>query len=197
MMKTALLTLLLAAAPVWGGPLTTADRDALLGNFEKTTAAFAASLKSLSAEQWNYKAGPDRWSIAECAEHIAESETFIRGFIEKAVFAGNTKATPEAKKDEAILKFIVNREQKFQAPEPLKPTRKFKTPAEALAAFNESRAKNIALIQSHDDLRDVAGMHPAFKEVDGYGWFLFLSGHTARHTLQIEEVKASAGYPKQ
>ena len=195
-MRTALLALVMAAAPVWGGSLTTADRDALLSNFEKSTSAFTASLKGLSDAQWNYKAAPDRWSIAECAEHIAESETFIRGFIEKAVFAAGTKATPEAKKDESTMKFIVNREQKFQAPEPLKPVNKYKTPAEALAAFNESRVKNIALIKSHDDLRDLAGMHPAFKEVDGYGWFLFLSGHTARHTAQIEEVKASPGYPK-
>jgi len=195
-MNTGLLALVLAAAPVWGASLTTADRDALLENFEKSTAAFTASLKGLSTEQWNYKAAPDRWSIAECAEHIAESETFIRGFIEKAVFAGGAKATAEAKKDDQILKFIVDRSQKFQAPEPLKPTRKYNTPADALAAFNASRATNIGLIKTRDDLRDVAGMHPEFKEVDGYGWFLFLSGHTMRHTAQIEEVKASPGYPK-
>lgn len=195
-MRTILSALVLAAAPVWGASLTPADREALLGYFDKSTAAFTSSLNGLSAEQWNYKAAPERWSIAECAEHIAESETFIRGFIEKAVFAGGAKAGPDAKKDDAIMKFIVNREQKFQAPEPLKPTRKYKTPAEAIAAFKESRAKNLALIKSHDDLRDIAGQHPAFKEVDGYGWFLFLSGHTLRHTAQIEEVKASAGYPK-
>ena len=27
------------------------------------------------------------------------------------------------------------------------------------------------------------------------GWILLLSGHAARHTAQIEEVKTSAGYP--
>src|SRR5262249_23596723 len=153
--------------------------------FQISSDAFIASLQGLSETQWTYKAGPDRWSIAECAEHIAESEGFIRGFIEKGVFAGGQKASPEAKKDEAIKKFITNRSQKFQAPEPLKPTFKYKTPAEAIAAFEASRAKNIELIKSHDDLRDVSGQHPAFKEVDAYGWFLFLSGHSARHTAQI------------
>ena len=68
--------------------------------------------------------------------------------------------------------------------------------ADALAAFQAARAKNLELIHSRDDLRDLSGQHPAFKEVDAYGWFLFLSGHTARHTAQIEEVKASPGYPK-
>lgn len=195
-MNRTLLALTLAAAPLFAGSLTPADREALVADFQRTGDAFAASLSGLSAEQWNYKSAPDRWSIAECAEHITESEGFIRGFIEKAVFAGNAKASPEAKKDDAIRKFITDRSQKFQAPEPLKPTRKYATPADALAAFKASRAKNIDLISSRDDLRDVSGQHPAFKEVDGYGWFLFLSGHTARHTAQIEEVKATAGYPK-
>lgn len=191
-----LLALTLAAVPLFAGSLTPADRETLVADFQRTSDAFAASLAGLSAEQWNYKAAPDRWSIAECAEHIAESEGFIRSFIEKAVFAGNAKASPEAKKDDAIRKFIVDRGQKFQAPEPLKPTRKFATPADALAAFKSSRARNVELIRTRDDLRDLSGQHPAFKEVDAYGWFLFLSGHTARHTAQIEEVKASPGYPK-
>jgi hypothetical protein len=46
-----------------------------------------------------------------------------------------------------------------------------------------------------DDLHGHAGPHPVFKMLDGYQWVLLLSGHSARHTAQIEEVKASAGYP--
>ena len=34
-----------------------------------------------------------------------------------------------------------------------------------------------------------------FKMLDGYQWVLLISGHSARHTAQIEEVKTSAGYP--
>jgi hypothetical protein len=32
--------------------------------------------------------------------------------------------------------------------------------------------------------------------MDLAAFFYFLSGHTERHTKQIEEVKASAGWPK-
>ncbi|MEP7366810.1 MAG: hypothetical protein ABI972_26420, partial [Acidobacteriota bacterium] len=67
-MRRRLLTFVLAVAPVWGASLTTADRDALLSNFTKSTAMFTKSVEGLSVEQWNYKAGPDRWSIGECAE---------------------------------------------------------------------------------------------------------------------------------
>jgi len=46
-----------------------------------------------------------------------------------------------------------------------------------------------------DDLHGHAGPHPVFKMLDGYQWVLLLSGHSARHTAQIEEVKTNAGYP--
>ena len=46
------------------------------------------------------------------------------------------------------------------------------------------------------DLRAFAGPHPAFEMLDAYDWLLFLSGHTERHTLQIQEVKADPGFPK-
>ncbi len=46
-----------------------------------------------------------------------------------------------------------------------------------------------------DDLRGHGAPHPVFKMLDGYQWVLLLSGHSARHTAQIEEVKAGAGYP--
>jgi hypothetical protein len=46
-----------------------------------------------------------------------------------------------------------------------------------------------------EDLHGHGGPHPVFKMLDGYQWLLLLSGHSARHTAQIEEVKASAGYP--
>jgi hypothetical protein len=38
----------------------------------------------LSEAQWTFKAGPDRWSIAECAEHITETENMLRGLIQQS-----------------------------------------------------------------------------------------------------------------
>ena len=37
---------------------------------------------------------------------------------------------------------------------------------------------------------------PVLKEMDGYQWLLYLSGHSMRHTAQIQEVKADPKYPK-
>src|SRR4029077_8835439 len=42
--------------------------------------------KDLSPAQWNFKSAPDRWSVAECMEHIAAAEDFIRGMVVEKVW---------------------------------------------------------------------------------------------------------------
>ena len=62
--------------------------------------------------------------------------------------------------------------------------------------FLAAREKTTAYVKTTtDDLHGHSAPHPVFKMLDGYQWVLLLSGHSARHTAQIEEVKASAGYP--
>ncbi len=179
--------------------LDNADRKVLLDSLQQSSSRFLDSVKGLSAEQWNYKPGPDRWSVAECAEHIALAEDFLRDVVESKVLTA--PATPEKiaerkANDDKILPMITNRTVKATAPEPLVPTRKFATPEATLSHFRESREKTVALAKNRNDLRDHAGPNPVFKELDAYQWLLFLSGHTMRHTAQIQEVKADAGFPK-
>ena len=65
-----------------------------------------------------------------------------------------------------------------------------------LAAFGANRKALVGQLEgSHLDWRARFGTHPFFGALDLYQWVLLASGHTARHTLQIEEVKRSAGYP--
>jgi DinB superfamily len=194
---TALLVSLFAATLVFAAePMTDAERAELVAHLERTGAKFEKSIEGLSEAQWQYKSAPDRWSPAEAAEHIATSEGFIRGMMEPMM----KEATPAellagARKDN-IDQLVVDRSKKFQAPEPLKPSNKYKTPAEALAAFRAERAKTIEFVKTGGDFRLHAAQNPAAGPLDGYGWVKFLSGHSERHTLQIEEVKADAGYPK-
>ncbi len=73
----AALAFALSVVPAAAQPLTQPERDALLKRLQQTQQAFHASISGLSDAQWTFKAGPDRWSIAEVAEHIAISETTI------------------------------------------------------------------------------------------------------------------------
>src|SRR5450755_3412676 len=64
-----------AAAP--STTLTKEERDHAIDYLKETQKAFLASLDGVSDAQWKFKPAPDRWSIAEVAEHIAVTEETI------------------------------------------------------------------------------------------------------------------------
>lgn len=188
---------ILAAAPQ---TLSQGERDRAMSHLHGTSKMFLDSVAGLSPAQWNFKAGPDRWSIAECAEHIAASETFIFALIEKSA-KDPASASPEdlAKtkgKDEVVIKGVPDRSSKFQAPEPIKPKKLASNPQQYIDQFKKARFSNIAYVEkTQDSLRDKVSPHPALGPLDAYQWILMMSAHTERHTLQILEVKQAAGYP--
>ncbi len=195
-----LALVLVVAMPVLAAdaPAVNTGKEKLVQDLERTRDKFLKSVEGLSEAQWNYKAAPEKWSIAQCAEHIAAAESLIRGAVEGAL----TKPLPADQdagalvKDDLIQTMIVDRSRKFSAPEPLVPADRFGSPAAAVEAFRKERSETMKLAQSDADLRAHATQHPGFGMIDTYGWMLFLSGHTERHTLQIEEVKTNADFPK-
>jgi hypothetical protein len=188
-----------AAAPSSAADaLTQKERDAAVKYLEETREKFLASVAGLTEAQWKYKPAPDRWSVAEVAEHIALSEGLILGLITDRVMK-----TPPAKPpagsatDEAVIKIITDRSSKAQAPEVLKPVGKWATREELTKDFVAGREKTIAFVKgTQDDLRAHSTPHPALKTIDAYQWVLLLAAHSARHTAQIEEVKADPNFPK-
>ena len=190
--KSLLLALLLLVVT----PAFANDREKLVQDLERTRDKFLKSVEGLSEAQWNYKAAPEKWSIAQCAEHIAASESFLRGAIVKALAEPLPADAKDLVKDDTVQKFIVDRSKKFNAPEPLVPTDRFGSAAAAVEAFRTERAETLKLAENDAELRKHAAQHPGFGMLDTYGWMLFLSSHTERHTLQIEEVKANADFPK-
>lgn len=194
------LTLLVVTSAFAESPAAPAvhDQQKLVQQLERTSAKFLKSVEGLSEAQWNFKAAPDKWSIAECAEHIAASEGFIRGVVEKTLATPleEGQATADLVKDDLILNAVVDRSKKFSAPEPLVPTQRFGSTAVTLETFKKERATSIKFAQSDAPFRAHAARHPALGMVDTYGWMLLLSAHTERHTLQIDEVKTHPDYPK-
>ena len=187
----------LSFVPVYAQPLTQQERDSLLTHLQRTRQAFLDSIADLSDAQWTFRAGPDRWSIAEVAEHIAISETTILQLVtDKMLKAPAIPRNPDTVPDEKLLAWLLDRTSKFQAPEMLKPTNRWATREALTKDFLAAREKTTTYVRTTtDDLHGHGGPHPVFKMLDGYQWLLLLSGHSARHTAQIAEVKASAGYP--
>lgn len=174
------------------------DRDAGVKYLEETRKMFLDSVSGLSDAQWTFKAGPDRWSIAETAEHIAVSEGVIMQLITDKILKGPKAAAEVARvPDEKIIAVITDRSAKAQAPEMLRPSNRFPTRQALIQEFVKARQGTIQFVQTtQEDLRAFVAPHPAMKEIDAYQWVLLTSAHSARHTAQIEEVKASPGYPK-
>jgi hypothetical protein len=186
------------AATMSAQALTAADRDKAMKYLESTRQGVIQATAGLSEAQWKFKAGPDRWSIAEVSEHIAAAEDLLRGLIEEQVLKAPARPEGEdvAAIDAFVLKAIPDRSQKAQAPEPLKPTNRFGSPEAAVKHFTAARDKTEALLKERQDLRAHAFDSPLGKKLDAYEWILFIAAHSDRHTKQILEVEADPGFPK-
>jgi hypothetical protein len=178
--------------------LSTEELNRANEHLKKTSAAFLAATDGLSSEQWNFKPAPDRWSVAQVAEHIAATEDALFAMIQSQVMKAPARTEPVNVKeiDDFILQAIPDRSAKRQAPEPLRPTARFGSGTESVNHFKQSRAKTLAFLSETKDLRDHATDSPLERKLDAYQWLLFISAHCERHTKQINEVKADPNFPK-
>jgi len=185
-----------AAGVVEAQDATPADKEKALTFLETSKKGVLEATKGLSEAQWNFKPAPDRWSVAECMEHIAAAEDYIRGMVEQNVM--KAPAAPDrdiAKIDAGIMSMVPDRSAKVQAPEPIRPTNRYGSPDGSIKHFIESRAKTEEFLKRTTDLRGHAADSPLGTKWDAYEFVLLIAAHSERHTKQIEEVKASPGYP--
>jgi DinB superfamily len=188
-------------ATVKAQDVSQADKDRALAYLESTKKGVVDATRGLSDVQWNFKPAPDRWSIAEVMEHLAAAEDMIRGMDQEQVMKSPAIAPrdpAELKKiDDGVLVQVPDRSRKISAPEPLKPTNRFGSPADAEKHFLESRAVTEQYLKTATDLRGHAIDSPMGVKLDGYEWILLIAGHTERHTKQMLEVKVDPNFPKQ
>jgi hypothetical protein len=199
-MKLMLLAVVLLLTPMVDQTLSPAERDHAVAELESSRKAFLEATSGLSEAQWNFKPAPDRWSVAECAEHIGVTEAFILNLITEQALKGPAEPEKRAQvqgKDTSMMAMAVDRSAKFKAPESIQPTRRWATSGDITKNVLENRARMIAFVNTtQEDLRDHFMDHPVFKTLDTYQWILLTSAHMRRHTAQILEVKADPNFPK-
>ena len=180
--------------------LTDQERQRAVDYLDQTRKEFLAAVDGLTEEQWKFKPSPERWSIAETAEHIAHTEETIWHLVREKMM--KSPPTPERRgetkaKDEVVLSAVPDRSRKFQAPERLQPTGRWSSRDELLKSFQENRAAEIAFLnETKEDMRSRFEEHPFLKTIDAYQWLLLNGAHGKRHTAQILEVKADPNFPK-
>ena len=111
--------------------------------------------------------------------------------------ADPAKRTELKKTDEDVKKIIIDRSFRVKTREGFIPTGQFGDAKQTMKVFDERRDALIKYVkETKDDLRNHFAETP-LGLLDTYQLLLFLSAHTRRHTLQIEELKANPGFPKQ
>ena len=189
-----LLAMSLGAGAASAGELTSEERRQGLQILLESRDGLADAVKGLSDAQWNFKPGPDRWSIAEVLEHTTVTTQLVCTIFPKLAQAPAPPERDEKQVDAMLLAKLPDRSVKFNAPEQLQPTGRW-TPAAALERYNASWKELSDVLRTSSDLRGHAVKHPAFGPLDGYQWILAAAEHTKRHTSQILEVKQDPRYP--
>lgn len=181
-------------------PGTPLNNKAFLADYyQQTFNALKKSTENLSPAQLHFKPAADKWSVGQCLEHIVSTEKMLFGFAKQAMEA---PATPERRSevkatDENIIKGINDRSYKAKATEDLTGKNQLNNPTDALNELQRDRKMIMDYLANvkEEDLRNHISDSP-FGPVDAYQSFLFIAGHTARHTLQIEEVRSDKSFPK-
>lgn len=175
-------------------------KEFLLSYFGETLNGLQASVADLSEAQLQYKPSNEQWSISQILEHIILTEKMLFEMMKQEMAK---PANPERRaeiqvSDEDIIKGMIDRSQKAKATEELEGEGAYISSEEAMEDVMEQRQIVVDYLKKVpvQELRDRVSDSP-YGPVDAYQSFLFLAGHMARHTLQIEEVKASPGFPSE
>jgi len=179
--------------------ITSKERRFLIEELKESKSSVQNSVKGLTDEQLNFKAGAENWSIKECLQHIALAENNLWNIADATL---KKTSNPEKKtdiqvKDEDVLSLLTKRDKKLEAPESFKPGKAdWKTTEETLDAFKDKRTSLIKYAKtSTADMRNYVLQMP-IGSIDAYQMLLYISAHSKRHTLQIEEIKANPAFPK-
>jgi hypothetical protein len=181
------------------GLMTSQERDLLLDLLVSSQQTLLATVVRLTTKQWSFNPGEGRWSIAECAEHLALSEEALLGIVRGQILespAAPEKTAAARGRDGVVVGAMRDRSQRRKTFDFLVPRSSAPTPTEFVEAFLTKRA---ATLQYARETGDVLHHHFAtldpLGDLDAYQWLLLLASHTERHVAQIDEVKALPSYP--
>ena len=159
----------------------------ILEALESSRSALAATLQGVSEAQAIEKPEEGRWSVRDCAEHLALVEERFIHRLETALRADAPQV--DLDKEASLATKMANRTERRQAPDPVQPTGRFATLAEAYERFHASRTRMMQFAeQNAGELSVLQVQHPAFGLLSGAEQVLLTAFHTRRHTDQIREV---------
>lgn len=181
-------------------PALSPDQIAATEQFRETYNNLSQEVANLSRDQLQFKPDSASWSISQCLEHIILTEKMLFDRMGEQMKVPENIERREAIQlaDEDVSAGMMDRSRKLKAPENLVGTGRYDDPKEALKELATHRAKILSFIRNtpSETLRNRV-LDSQFGPTDAFQSFLFLTGHTARHTLQIAEIKNHPEFPKE
>jgi uncharacterized damage-inducible protein DinB len=167
------------------------EKARLLRELQAGRVALASAIAGVDDDLARRKPSAEAWSILDCVEHMIESERYLLTRLHAAELA--EEPFEKSRREEKIARLAADRTRRIEAPEQAHPKGKFNTVAEALAAFDETRAEVVHWVENcTGDTRRMMTDHPLIVgPVTCAETLVMIAAHPARHAKQIEEIKAA------
>ena len=130
------------------------------------------------------------WSVLDCLEHVAVTESALFAGIRNATPAGAPQPNPE--REAKISTRALDRGRFIAAPEIVVPAGRFVTASDAFAAFQSARADTVRWVETFPgDPRSWITTHPMVRTpVNCWEMLLMIALHPKRHAQQIVTIRA-------
>lgn len=160
----------------------------LLARLEESRAIWLDSLEGVGEEESRWRSAADRWSVLDCAEHVANVEHRILRTLQNAPTIPASPA--DTLRENRIYEGVRSRAVQAPAPEFVLPTGRYATLTESVDAFVERRNRAIDFLGKYNgNLRAIGAIHPLLGPCNGYEYALIMAAHSIRHASQVQEVR--------
>jgi hypothetical protein len=184
----------MSACLLVGAPMTQRDRENLVSHLQMTESWLVDEVATLSPAQLSFRMAPGKWTVAEVVEHLVIADPTYWQLLQDGMKEPPKHLEKQAT-DADVLWYGINR-TRHEKTEPRKDPKD--QPIEirqALDSFRKLHSMMLDYARTTD--QDLRGHTVPEWGVDAYQCLLEISTHTQRHILQIREIKADSGFPKQ
>lgn len=166
------------------------DRHEMLQQLAEGTRALETAVAGLEEAEAARRPAAGGWSVLDCLEHVAVTESALFAGIRNAASAGAPQPNPQ--REAKILDRALNRARLIEAPEMVIPANRFATAGHALAAFESARAETVRWVETFTgDPRAWVTTHPLVRgPVNCREMLLMIALHPRRHAQQIAAARA-------
>lgn len=179
--------------------MQTEERELALRHLSASCERLLQAVAGLADGQCGFRPAEDRWSVADCVEHLVIVENFVLHTMHR-VLQGPADAAKQAEvrgKEQIILEKVPARNTRVKGPAEVMPTRRWPEFAGLLREFEATRARSVQFAtETQAKLHHYFFPHPILGDLDCYQWILFLGTHCERHVRQLEEVQADPAFPR-